>query len=180
MNFTDVLAPSVFALIALSLTAHADTHEHHEHSLAAHVHGVATLNIALDEQQLSLELHSPAMNILGFEYTPSSTADKNKVLQAERTLKNEQLLFKLSSTAHCALSTVTIKNDLAEHADARQHNDILVNYQFNCARAENLTGIDLAGFFQAFPMTEQVNVQLLSVNAQQSAELSHATSAFSW
>lgn len=180
MRFTDVLAPAVVALVALSLTAQADTHDHQEDSLAAHVHGVATLNIAPDDQQFVLELHSPVMNIVGFEYTPRSAVDQTKVLQAEQTLKNEQLLFKLSPAAQCTLSAVTIENDLTGQADEHQHNDIQVTYQFNCARAEKLTGIDLAGFFKAFPMTEQINVQLISADAQQAIELSHGTSAFSW
>lgn len=67
MRFSYLLAPIIFALSPLSLAV--DEHEHeHEQSLSAHLHGVATLNIALDDQQLELQLNSPAMNIVGFEY----------------------------------------------------------------------------------------------------------------
>ena len=141
-------------------------------------------------QQLALELHSPAMNIVGFEYQPRSDADKQAILVAERTLKNEQLLFKLSTAAQCALSAVSLHNDLAEHSDAHhssaeddnphQHSDIQVSYQFNCALPAKLTGIDLAGFFKAFPLTETIHVQLISANTQQGVELSQGNTAISW
>ncbi|NLJ11677.1 MAG: DUF2796 domain-containing protein, partial [Gammaproteobacteria bacterium] len=41
----------ILTLASFSLVAHEHEHEH-EHSLAAHVHGVATLNIAIENQQL--------------------------------------------------------------------------------------------------------------------------------
>ena len=184
MRFPFLLAPVLMVLAPLSIAANEHKHEHHEHSLAAHVHGLATLNIALEGQILELQLDSPAMNIVGFEYQPSAAADKKAVADAERTLKNEQLLFKLSEDAQCALSAVSIDNDLAEHADEHaaehQHSDIQVSYQFNCAQPNKLTGIDLAGFFKAFPHTEKINVQLVTAETQQGAELSSSNTRLNW
>ncbi len=42
----------------------------------AHVHGVASLNIAQDGKNLLIEFMSPAVNLIGFEYQPSSVEDK--------------------------------------------------------------------------------------------------------
>ena len=192
MRFSFLLAPILMVLAPLSIAANEHKHEHHEHehSLAAHVHGLATLNIALEGQILELQLDSPAMNIVGFEYQPSSAADKKTLADAERTLKNEQLLFKLSQDAQCALSAVSIDNDLAEHADEHahddkhdaehQHSDIQVSYQFNCAQPNKLTGIDLAGFFKAFPLTEKIYLQLITAETQQGAELSSSNTLLNW
>ena len=67
-----------FALLPLA-AAHAahDEHEHHdEHaSLAAHEHGAAQLNVALEGQRLELALESPAMNLVGFEHAAVSSSD---------------------------------------------------------------------------------------------------------
>lgn len=194
MRFPFLLAPILAALAPLSIAANEHQHEHHEHehSLAAHVHGLATLDIALEGQLLELQLDSPAMNIVGFEYRPSSAADKKTMEQAQRTLKNEQLLFKLSQDAQCILSAVSINNDLAVHADEHvhanhddaqdehQHSDIQVNYTFTCAKPNKLTGIDLAGFFKAFPHTEKINVQLVTAETQQGAELSTSNTLLNW
>ena len=189
MRPTDLLLPAALVLTSFNLTAYAQQHQHAP-SLEAHQHGVATLNIALEEQQLALELHSPAINIVGFEYQPRSDADKQAVLVAERTLKNEQLLFKLTPAAQCALSAVSINNDLAEHSDEHhspaehedqhQHSDIQVSYQFNCAVPAKLAEIDLDGVFKAFPLTETIHVQLISANAQQGVELSQGNTAIRW
>lgn len=195
MRFTYLLTPALFALAPLHSLAHQHDHHEHNHSLAAHVHGVATLNIALEEQQLELQLDSPAMNLVGFEYHPSSAADKQTVADAERTLKDEQLLFKLTKDAQCALSAVNIDNDLTEHTDEahhadhadhaddqdeHQHSDIQVNYRFTCAEPNKLTGIDLAGFFKAFPLTEKINVQLVTSETQQGSELSASHTTLNW
>ena len=204
MHFSYLLAPLFFALTQLSTAAqehhHADhEYEHeHSHSLGAHVHGVATLNIALENQQLEMQLNSPAMNILGFEYKPSSAADKQAVVDAERTLKNEQALFALTTAGQCTLSSMSIDNDLTaqhtehehdndhDHAahsddkDAHQHSDISVHYVFNCTAPSKLNSIDLAGFFKAFPKTEKINVQLVTPEAQNGAELSPSNTVLSW
>ena len=188
MRCTDLLTLAVLALVPLSIPTYTYAQEHqHTHSLDAHQHGVATLNIALEDQQLILELHSPAMNIIGFEYQPNSDMDKHAVLTAEHTLKNEQRLFKLSAAAQCALSSVAIENDLAEHSDdhqqsahdedEQQHSDIRASYQFNCAVPTKLTSIDLDGFFKAFPLTEKIHVQLISAATQQGVELSQGNTA---
>lgn len=188
MRFSYLLAPILFALSPLSIAA-----SEHEQSLDAHVHGVATLNVGLDDQQLELQFASPAMNIFGFEYKPSSATDKKTLLEAEHILRNEQALFKLSSAARCALSEVSIENDLAEQThdahdndkhlddqDEHNHSDIQARYLFNCAAADKLNSIDLAGFFKAFPHTEKINVQLLTPAAQLGIELSQSNTVLSW
>ncbi len=134
MRFRYAIAPLVLALTSLTASAeqhkpHKDNHQQHQAeqaSLAAHVHGLATLNVAFDGQQLELQLESPAMNIVGFEYQPSSAADHHAVAKAERKLKDAQALFTLTSAAHCSLTSMTLEHDLTaehEHKDANEHPD---------------------------------------------------------
>ena len=183
-----LLIPLLAALSPLNISAHE-----HEHSLAAHVHGIATLDIALEGQVLELQLHSPAMNIVGFEYQPRSAADKKKVRAAERLLTNEQTLMSLTPAAGCALTSVTLDNDLTEQqhsdhdhdqkhdaAEQQAHNDIAVHYVFHCATPQQLKHIDLANFFSAFPATEKINVQLITEQAQQGAVLTPSSTALNW
>ena len=73
------------AALALSFPVLADDHQH---SLEAHVHGIGTLNIALENQLLELQFESPAMNIIGFEYQPTTAADIQAVKAAQNTLSN--------------------------------------------------------------------------------------------
>ena len=184
------------AALALSFPVLADDHQH---SLEAHVHGIGTLNIALENQLLELQLESPAMNIIGFEYQPTTTADIQSVKAAQNKLSNAAELFAFSPAAQCRLTSVSIENallkgsgahdhdhdhdhesqheaDIAEH----QHNDISAHYQYHCATPAQLNSIDLAGLFKLFTQTEKIQVQLIVGDHQQGAELSAKNTSLSW
>ena len=59
-----------------------DSHDHDsEHAgekrqLDSHQHGVSTLKIALEGQNMQLELESPANDIVGFEHAPENNKQK--------------------------------------------------------------------------------------------------------
>jgi hypothetical protein len=84
----------VMALIAswgLADGAHQHEHpaEHRQHG--AHVHGLAILNLALDGQQIRIELHSPAANIVGFEHAPASAVHHAALDQAVARLQDGEM-----------------------------------------------------------------------------------------
>ncbi|HHX06485.1 MAG TPA: DUF2796 domain-containing protein, partial [Pseudomonas sp.] len=167
------------------------------HSLEAHVHGIGTLNIALENQLLELQLESPAMNIIGFEYQPTTEADIQSVKAAQNTLSNAAELFAFSPAAQCRLTSVSIENALLKGSGAHdhdhdhesqpaaeiaehQHNDISAHYQYHCATPAQLNSIDLAGLFKLFTQTEKIQVQLIVGDHQQGAELSAKNTSLSW
>ena len=186
------------AALALSFPVLADDHQH---SLEAHVHGIGTLNIALENQLLELQLESPAMNIIGFEYQPTTEADIQSVKAAQNTLSNAAELFAFSPAAQCRLTSVSIDNALLQESGAHehdhdhdhdhesqheadiaehQHNDISAHYQYHCATPAQLNSIDLAGLFKLFTQTEKIQVQLIVGDHQQGAELSAKNTSLSW
>ena len=184
------------AALALSFPVLADDHQH---SLEAHVHGIGTLNIALENQLLELQLESPAMNIIGFEYQPTTEADIQSVKAAQNTLSNAAELFAFSPAAQCRLTSVSIENALLKGSGAHdhdqdhdhesqpaaeiaehQHNDISAHYQYHCATPAQLNSIDLAGLFKLFTQTEKIQVQLIVGDHQQGAELSAKNTSLSW
>lgn len=182
------------AALALSFPVLADDHQH---SLEAHVHGIGTLNIALENQLLELQLESPAMNIIGFEYQPTTEADIQSVKAAQNTLSNAAELFAFSPAAQCRLTLVSIHNALLKGSGAHdhdhdhesqpaaeiaehQHNDISAHYQYHCATPAQLNSIDLAGLFKLFTQTEKIQVQLIVGDHQQGAELSAKNTSLSW
>ena len=82
MNIFLYLAFLLFAGI-LSSTLFAQEHRQH----GSHQHGVGRLNLAQEDTEIRLELDSPAANIVGFEYAPSSE------------VKNTRLTVKATPTA---------------------------------------------------------------------------------
>lgn len=186
----------VSVALALPLSALADDHQH---SLGAHVHGLGTLNIALENQRLELQLTSPAMNIVGFEYQPTTAADLQSVKAAQSNLSHAAELFVLSPAAQCRLTSVSIDNPLLTESDTHehehehehesqptaqiaehQHSDISAHYQYHCAKPARFNSIDLAGLFKQFSQTEKIQVQLIAGDHQQGAELSANNTLLSW
>ena len=175
-----------FALLPLA-AAHAahDEHEHHdEHaSLAAHEHGAAQLNVALEGQRLELALESPAMNLVGFEHAAVSSSDKTAVAHAQQHLQTPLALFGIAAAAGCVITSHALHSPLFEaHAEeheelaepAAEHSDIDANYVLPCSQPQSLSAIDLSELFKRFPATDKIQVQLIGPNGQQGAELSAA------
>jgi hypothetical protein len=99
-------------------------------SLDAHVHGLSELTIAMDAKTIELQLISPAMNLVGFEYKASSKQDIAAVKQAELLLEQKDSLFLIAGGGCQHLSTSIDSGDLLEsdnhhdgHDDHDKHND---------------------------------------------------------
>lgn len=106
-------------------------------SLDAHVHGLSELTIALEGESLNLQLTSPAMNIVGFEYKAASKKDIEAVKTAESILSQPEVLFMLSDNRSNGCKPINIKVDASglleednhgqhdhkEHNDHKDHND---------------------------------------------------------
>ena len=178
----------LLALPLALLPAFAPAHEHHEHhehehehehehgsaSLGSHEHGAAQLDAALDGDLLEIELRSPAMNLLGFEYMPKSAEDRRQLAGTRALLEQPDALFGLPSEALCELDEVSLESPLfadeghrhAQH-DVGAHNDIHALYRYSCSAPDALSGLDLRGLFKAFPGTETIQAQLIGPNGQQ-------------
>lgn len=102
---TVALISTAFVGSALAFNAFADDHKHehhdHEHNHdehehhGKHEHGVADMDIALDNGQLLVQLKSPAANFLGFEYEPSTKAQKKAYAHVTKTLNNPKKILDL-------------------------------------------------------------------------------------
>jgi len=137
-------ALSLLALLPLMASA-GDHQEHVQHE--AHVHGEATLHLVLQGNDLEMELHSPAMNILGFEHKAASTEDKQKIRDAIATLENAGELFSFSGT-QCRLTEADaeLEQEEHEHHDENHdsgHSEFDVEYDFRCDDGTSLAAIDV-------------------------------------
>ena len=90
--------------------------------LDSHEHGVTSLNITLEEGVMLLEMEAPAMNIVGFEYTPSTDEEKKSVADALTKLENGADLFKPNTQAECTLVSSTAEH-LVEDGHEDDHGD---------------------------------------------------------
>ncbi|MCB1800776.1 MAG: DUF2796 domain-containing protein [Gammaproteobacteria bacterium] len=196
-----VLTAALLALVVLGASAdekHEHDHEHEHRQHGAHVHGIASLNLALEGDEVHVELDSPAANIVGFEHAPSSEADHAALDKAVATLKDGDRLFRFNVEAGCRMEKAEVTSSLLheEHAvhegkhdhenheehghakheqdkrehEAESHSDIEAAYHFECEHPGKLTQLTVE-LFETFPGTERLNVQYVIESKQGAAEL---------
>lgn len=161
----------------------------HRGSQSAHVHGSAELQIVLDASQLFLELHSPAMNLLGFEHEASSPEQQALVKSTRIKLANANALF-LFNGGECTLNqqsadfsaiVKTAENMHSDHDHSSHkhhksghdsHRDIEAAYQYTCIKPDKLRSITTS-LHKVFPSIASLQVQWIVHNQQGAATLNH-------
>jgi hypothetical protein len=147
----------------------AEPATHTEH--AAHQHGHAKLNIALEGKTLLLELQVPAEDILGFEHAPQTSQERLKLKQAMALLQQSNQLVALDPAAECR----PLPAQIEQHIDNKSssHADILGRYAFECQSSAQLHRIEFL-LFRQFPTLQDIDYQLITTSSQNAGELSPA------
>lgn len=168
----------------------------------AHVHGGATLAIAVDGKDVTAELETPLYNLLGFEHAPETAEQKEAVEKAEKQLSEPSALIRFNEEAGCKAMPVTSTTELFDHDDEhhdddhghhekndhdhhddeknhdhedhKDHRDVVISYGFTCAAPKNLTRLN-ADLLTAFPLMDELDVVYLGANNQASFELTPST-----
>lgn len=107
-------------LIATAITATPVIAEE-TRQLDAHEHGVGQLDIAIDGQQIAMELHAPGADIVGFEYAAESAKDLAAVDAAVAKLSAPLALFVLPEAAGCGI--VEASAGLESEEEHEEHGD---------------------------------------------------------
>ena len=153
--------------------------------LDAHEHGSANLDIVIDTDTIQMSFHSPAVNIVGFEY---ATDDKQQLLlikQAEDSLSNVNDMFSLVGNVSCQTVKASA-NWLTEHEEehddhegheekhdetpSSEHAEFIAEYELTCKQLNNLTAIEV-NLFEFFPAIADLDVQMIYAGGQVKQEL---------
>ncbi|GAA3953372.1 DUF2796 domain-containing protein [Allohahella marinimesophila] len=110
--------------LATPATAESKHHddEHREHG--AHEHGAANMTIALEEQQLIVELDSPAMNILGFEHSANTPEQKAVAADMWKRLQHPDGVISLEG-GDCLISSADVRMPQFDDADQEKQHGLL-------------------------------------------------------
>lgn len=175
--------------------------------LDAHLHGAATLNVAVEDNSLYVELTSPAIDIVGFEHQPKSDEQKAAVSQAIATLEAGTELFALPDAAGCRLTEASVATELSDRHDEHEehsgheehgehghgeheeeahaseeegevHSEFMATYRFECAQPQQLQQIN-TNLFSTFPTLEEIEARVLTDSGQTAAELTPTQSSLS-
>jgi hypothetical protein len=153
--------------------AHSHNHDHHhkhQHDVAnheAHIHGEVLLQLVADQQELVVEMASPAVNFLGFEHAAQTGAERQAVQAMEQRLNNVASWLNLRG-GDCKV--VETKVDASALSGVTNHADVTLTAQFSCAALVKLTGVELT-LFNHFPEIEKVTLEWMVSGEQGQAIL---------
>lgn len=165
------------SLVAITVSAESGHH-------GAHVHGVAELQLALENQDLEISFTSPAMSVLGFEHKATNAAQRAAVGEARNRLRDAASLFKFTGTT-CELHSTTIDipsatesesghhskhEQHASHKEESSHSDVNAHYEFECADGERLKSLRIGGTELPFGL-EKINAMWVMASTQGAAIL---------
>lgn len=144
------------------------------HELGPHVHGAASLQVAIDGDTLTLVFSGPLDNLLGFEHAPHNEKQKASVRKMADTLNQAEGVFVPTPAAQCKLVSAKLDSPVLEpvkKGSGDGHADLDGEFVFRCAQPENLHNIELK-LFDAFPRLHKVTAQVAGPHGQGAAQLS--------
>lgn len=199
-----LLAASLLALPAAAQHKHEHKHDQkHDHGKggteAAHQHGLARLEVALDGTALQLVLDSPLDNLVGFERAPRNEAERGRVRTMAERLHAAAGLVAPDAAAGCSLQAVQLESAVldaallaapgatapkpaaaAPAAADSGHADLEATIGFQCRQPQALKRIALDGLFKAFPRLKQLDVALVAPGVQRGLRATPQKPQLSW
>lgn len=162
-----------------------------------HVHGQVTLNLALENDVLAVEIEAPAINVVGFERAPRDAAEQQAVRDAAAWLGGGRALLGVPAAAGCRRIEASVtapewsaaegkdsgKHDHShdhdhdhdhDHGDeAHAHADYLATASYRCAKPEALAWIEVWALRQLRDVTE-ATVNVVTPQVQKSVRTARA------
>jgi hypothetical protein len=152
----------------------------HAGAQGAHVHGVATLQAAIEGERLSLEFSSPLENLVGFERAPRTDREKERIRQMVERLQKAEELFKPSPEARCSRTSVTLDSPILDGKAVKGgHAALIASIEFRCQQPQNLKSMTVA-IFDAFPKLVRVDAQVAGAKKQRATRITSGSRTLSW
>ena len=126
---------------------------------AQHTHGVATLDIAIDDRTVTLRLVASADDIYGFERAPRTDAERAARHAGLETLRTDvTTLFAFDRALGCTPSTPIVTD--APPPSGSRHREVVAEYAFRCQRSPRGSRVPL-GVWARLPELTSIKVTLL-------------------
>jgi hypothetical protein len=163
----DMLKYLVVALCLMgSCQLAAKETEHRE--LGAHGHGHGKANIAIEGDNLLIEIEAPGDDIVGLEHVVKSAADEEKVKTAKVTLSDSLNVVTLLAAAGCR--QVSAETELHGGDATGGHSEHHTSYAFKCTRIAALKWIAFV-YFKTFSNAKELDVAVAAPKGQKKFEV---------
>ncbi len=150
---------------------HDHEHEHdHDHdgmqTQGKHVHGIVTLNLALEGGLLSAQIETPAIHVLGFESVPKTPEQKAATATADNWLRSGRNILAVPRNAGCRLEKV----DYQAPKLGPGHADYRARFDYRCSNPAALVWTEFSAL-DKLQEVEKVEVNLITASAQRQITL---------
>lgn len=176
---------SVFTLFISPIAAFAETSS--THALGAHVHGIATLQVAVDANTMTLNFSSPLDNLIGFEHPSRNQAEVAQVQNMINAFYKTNL-FVPSPSAQCQLKTIDLQSLVIkkkpdapkpQHEEPAGHADLDAELVYSCKNVKDLRDLQV-NLFKTFPNLHQISAEIVSEHGQAAIKLSPTNMQAVW
>lgn len=151
------------ATVALLIVMAAPTSAQVVRQHGPHVHGITTLDIALDRQTLQIALSAPGANMVGFEHPPHDAGEKQRLGAVLATLGAPGDWLHPAKAADCRLLDAHVEPhgfSAASSSAGPEHADVDARYDYRCDKPDALDHIDVH-LTDRYPATHQVIANLV-------------------
>ena len=114
-----VLAALSMLVAGAAFAASEDGHREHD----PHEHGHGTLDVAVEGEDLVIELRMPGVNVVGFEHAPGTDTEREAVRQALTRFKDPAAVLVPSPGAECEPERVEAALEIMGHEDSHDHDE---------------------------------------------------------
>ena len=141
---------------------------------AQHRHGVAALDLAVERGRLTLELHVPMEDLVGFEREPRDARERAAIDEALAFLGSGKA-FAPGERASCRPEPARVERRPGDSGHAEIHAAVA----YACADTE-AGQVDAAALFRRFPRLKRIDARLATARGQSAARLTPSKPTLRW
>ncbi|MBK6909120.1 MAG: DUF2796 domain-containing protein [Rhodocyclaceae bacterium] len=148
----------------------------------AHDHGGGRLDVSIEKERITIELELPLDVLVGFERAPRNDKERAALAAAGKKLNDGAALFLPTAAAECRLTKTEVSLPFAEGtktAATGEHADADARYEFECAQARNLAGIETT-LFRDFSRLYRLELQRVGPVGQAGGRLTRKAPVVRW
>lgn len=165
------------AFVALSAQAHGSK---------AHVHGHASMQVAVEGKEIIIDWQSPMDSVVGFEHAPRNEKQRQAIQAVEDQFRSPGKMFIPTADAKCTAQPAEVKlpfksggASAEDKRDKEVHSDLEAAIRFECENPAALKGMELK-LFDAFSRLQRVDVQAIGPRGQSAARLTPKQRLLQW
>ena len=140
-------------------------------SAGKHEHGSSSLGVAVDGNDLAIELDGPAANLIGFEHKPSTPEQAAVLAKALDVLRVGDALFLTPAEANCRMVSAAVS---PPEFGADGHSDLEASWEFRCGSPPALQWVDVQ-LLAKFPGITKLATGIVTPAGQKAVVLTPGT-----